>query len=223
MVQSATIPPLVRGEWIPMTWEAFLAWPIQGKTEWVDGKGIAYVSNSVPHARMVRFLDALLSLFVRGLDLGEVFSHNVLLRIVSRPSGREPDVFVVGRDDASGITHKWFEGSVLLAIEVVSDESGERDWVAKRAEYEQAGVREYLVIDGRSGRREVTYLRLSIDGRYEAVDADEAGLYHSATLPGFWLDPAWLWQDPLPNPGAILRRISPAAWRRFVDDVEAEG
>jgi Uma2 family endonuclease len=223
MVQSATIPPLVRGEWIPMTWEEFLAWPIQGKTEWVDGKGIAYVSNSVPHARVVRFLDALLGLFVRGLDLGEVFSHNVLLRIVIRPSGREPDVFVVGRDDAGGITHRWYEGPVLLAIEVVSDESGERDWVAKRAEYEQAGVREYLVIDGRSGRRDVTYLRLGVDGRYEGVDADEAGRYHSATLPGFWLDPAWLWQDPLPNPGAILRRISPAAWRRFVDDVEAEG
>jgi hypothetical protein len=26
MAQPSTLPPLVRGEWIPMTWEEFLAW-----------------------------------------------------------------------------------------------------------------------------------------------------------------------------------------------------
>jgi hypothetical protein len=42
-------------------------------------------------------------------------------------------------------------------------------------------------------------------------------------LPGFWFDPTWFWQDPLPNPLAILRRISPEAWCRLVEEVEAEG
>ena len=222
MVQPRTLPPPVRGEWIPMTWEEFLAWPIEGKTEWVDGKGIAYVSNSIPHARMVRFLDALLVLFVRVFDLGEVFSHNVLLRIVTRPSGREPDVFVVGRDDLGGVRRQWFEGPVLLAIEVVSDDGVERDLVEKRTEYEQAGVREYLVIDGRSGQPDLTYLRLDAGGRYQPVAPDADGHYHSATLPGFWLDPAWLAQDPPPTVEPLMLRIAPEAYRRYLEQLLAE-
>ena len=32
---------------------------------------------------------------------------------------------------------------------------------------------------------------------------DGEGHYHSRVLPGFWLDPNWLWQDPLPDPDAL--------------------
>jgi Uma2 family endonuclease len=223
MAQPTALPPLVRGEWIPMSWEEFLAWSPGGKTEWVDGRGIAYVSNSIPHVRVVRLVGALLDLFVRAFNLGEVFSENALLRIPTRPSGREPDIFVVGRDDLAGIKLKWFEGPVLLAIEVVSDDGVARDLREKRDEYEQAGVREYLVIDRRGGRQDLTYLRLGADGQYQPVEPDQDGRYHSVALPGFWLDPAWLQQDPLPNPLALLRRISPEGWRRMVDEVEREG
>ena len=223
MVQPSTLPPLVRGEWLPMTWEEFLTWPIEGKTEWVDGRGIAYVSNSIPHVLVVGFLEELLRLFVRAFGLGMVFADNALLRIAHRPAGREPDVFVVGREDLGGVRHRWFEGPVLLAIEIVSDDGVERDLVEKRGEYEQAGVREYLIIDRRGDHRYLTYLRLDAAGHYQPVEPDGAGRYHSATLPGFWLDPVWLWQDPLPNPAALLRRISPEAWRRFVEVVENDG
>jgi hypothetical protein len=48
------------------------------------------------------------------------------------------------------------------------------------------------------------------------------GLRHSLVLPGFWLDPDGFWQDPLPNPLACLRRISPEAWTRLVEEVERE-
>jgi Uma2 family endonuclease len=223
MVQSSTLPSLKRGEWLAMSWDEFLAWPIEGKTEWVDGWGIAYVSNSIPHVRIVRFLEALLDLFARAFDLGEVFADNALLRIAHRPAGREPDIFVVGREDLGGIRHQWFEGPVLLAVEVVSEDGEERDRIEKRDEYEQAGVREYLILDSRSGRLDLTYLRLNSTGRYDPVLPDTEGRYHSATLPGFWLDPDWLGQDPLPNPLTLLRRMSPDAWRRLVQEVEAEG
>jgi Uma2 family endonuclease len=216
MAQLSTLPSLKRGEWIPMTWEEFLAWPIEGKTEWVDGWGIAYVSNVIPHVRVVRFLEALLDLFVRVFDLGEVFSDNALLRIASRPSGREPDVFVVGREDLGGVQHRWFEGPVLLAIEVLSDDGVGRDLVEKRAEYEQAGVREYLVIDGRSGQRDLTYLRLNATGRYDAVAPDEDGRYRSATLPGFWLDPEWLRQEPLPDIEDLMLAMAPETYEAWI-------
>jgi Uma2 family endonuclease len=144
------------------------------------------------------------------------------LRIASRPSGREPDVFVVGRDDLGGVRRQWYEGPVLLAVEVLCDDGVERNLIEKRAEYEQAGVREYLVIDVRRGRRDLTYLCLNADGRYDAVTPDEDGCYHSTTLPGFWLDPAWLDQDPSPNVERLLLRIAPTAYRRYLEQILAE-
>ena len=96
MVQQAALPPLVRGQWYPMSWEEFLAWsPDEGQSEWVDGKGIAYVSNSTLHGGRVGFLAELLRVYVRVFDLGEVFFDSILLRLPTRPSGRMPDVLVV--------------------------------------------------------------------------------------------------------------------------------
>ncbi len=31
----------------------------------------------------------------------------------------------------------------------------------------------------------------------------------TAVLPGFWLNPAWLWQDPPPNVITLLYNVSP--------------
>ena len=200
MVHPSTLPPLVRGEWIPMTWEEFLAWaPSEGQAEWVDGEGIAYVSNSMPHVRVVRFLGALLDLFVRVFALGEVFSENALLRLPSRPSGRMPDVFVVDRDALDRVRDQWFEGPALLAVEVISEESVERDLREKRDEYERAGIREYVILDARPGRQDFTYLRLDAEGRYQPVAPDEQGRFHSEVLPGVWLDPRWFRQEALPD------------------------
>ena len=224
MAHPSVLPPMVRGQWIPMTWEDFLEWsPSEGKSEWVDGKGIAYVSNSAQHVRLVVFLGTLLNVFVRAFDLGEVFLETMLLRVPSRPAGRMPDILVVGRDDLDRVRPRFVDGPALLAVEVVSEESGDRDLVEKREEYARVGVREYVILDARPDHEGVTFLRLDKAGRYQAVEPDDHGRYQSAALPGFWLDPAWFLQEPLPNPTTILRRISPEAWRRLVDEAEREG
>ncbi len=98
MVHPSTLPPMVRGEPFPMTWEEFLEWsPDEGQSEWVDGEGIAYVSNSARHVVLVRFLGGLIGRFAQVFNLGEVFSESLLMRLMTRPSGRMPDVFVSGR------------------------------------------------------------------------------------------------------------------------------
>jgi Uma2 family endonuclease len=224
MAQPTILPPRVRSEWIPMSWEEFLEWsPDEGQSEWVDGRGIAYVSNSARHVRLVRFLGTLLEAFAGVFRFCEVFAETLLLRLPTRPAGRMPDVFVVGRDDLDRVRERWVDGPVLLAVEVLSEDSVERDLVEKRAEYEREGVREYLIVDARPDRDEFAYIRLDADGKYKPVDPDADGRFHSTALPGLWLDPAWFRQDPLPNPLAILRRVSPEAWRRLVEEVEREG
>jgi Uma2 family endonuclease len=223
MVEAATLPPLVRGEWYPMSWEKFLAWaPDEGQAEWVDGEGIAYVSNSPRHIQMVFFLAQLLNLYTRVFDLGDVFFDRLLIRLPARPAGRMPDIVVLGRADVPRNADRFFEGRAIFVSEFLSEDSVERDLREKRTDYESAGIPEYPIIDARLGEREFVYLRLDATGHYQPVEPDEQGRYHSEVLPGFWLDPNWFWQDPLPNPLTVLRRISPEAWRRLAEEVEAD-
>jgi Uma2 family endonuclease len=127
-----------------------------------------------------------------------------------------PDVFVVGRSDLDRVHHQWVDGPALLAVEVVSDESADRDLRDKRAEYERAGVLEYLILDARTDRVGLTYLRLDAVGRYQPVAPDARGRYHSTALPGFWLDPAWFRQDPLPDVEDLLLAIAPGAYEAWL-------
>src|SRR5205809_264417 len=80
-------------------------------------------------------------------------------------------------------------------IYIVSPDSVERDYVLKRAKYEQARVREYWIID--EFEQKVILLRLGTDGKYRGIRA-RRGELRSQVLHGFWLRPEWLWQRPLP-------------------------
>jgi hypothetical protein len=44
------------------------------------------------------------------------------------------------------------------------------------------------------------------DGRYHPLRVGEDGVFHSAVLPGLWLNVAWLWQDPLPPLMSVLKQ-----------------
>ncbi len=217
MVQSATLPPLTRGESIPMTWEEFLDWsPDEGRSEWIDGERIVYVSNSERHVKILVFLTELLGRYVRVLDLGRVFVDSMILRLPTRPSGRMPDLSVVGREDLDRVQHQWVDGPALLAIELVSEESVDRDTRVKRAEYERAGIAEYLTIDARLGYDGVSLYRLDAEGRYQPIIPDPLGRLHSAALPGFWLDPAWFRRDAPPEVDDLLLEIAPIAYEAWL-------
>ncbi len=67
-----------------------------------------------------------------------------------------------------------------------------RDRGEKFYEYEQAGIREYWLIDPQ--REQAEFYPLTPEGRYRLTLPDAEGVYRSAVLPGFWLRVAWLWQ-----------------------------
>ena len=46
---------------------------------------------------------------------------------------------------------------------------------------------------------------LAGEGDYRPVAADATGRMGSKVLPGFWLHPAWLWEEPLP---AALEKLA---------------
>ena len=224
MVLQATLPPLVRGEWIEMTSEEFDRWlPSDVQGEWVRGKGIAFVSNSDRHQWTVSLAYELISRFSKLYDMGRVITTHYEMRLEDQESRRQPDVLYVAPEHFDRWESKRLIGPADYAMEIVSDDSVKRDYQEKFAEFALAGVREYVIIDNREGHRfRFDYFRLGADGRYHRVDADEDGRYHSEVLPGFWLDARWFAANPLPDSLVLLKRIAPEGWRRLIAEIDAE-
>ena len=208
MARQATLPPVVRGQWVPMTFDEFLEWSAdEGQAEWVDGKGTVYEPNIPRHGQFLGFLACLVGMYLEAHDLGQIYCSTIILRLPTRPAARSPDLMVILAEHRDRIGERWVEGPADLVIELFSDDSVGRDQDDKRREYEAEGVREYLLVDARLGKHGFDFYRLNDAGRYEPVQPDTAGRYHSAVLPGFWLDSAWLRQDPLLKVATVLALI----------------
>ncbi len=90
-------------------------------------------------------------------------------------------------------------------MEVISDDSVQRDCVDKLEEYRLAGVSEYWIIDPRHHRTAV--YTLDEQGSYQRLGPDDKhGVVRSRILPGFWIDLAWLWRQEA-NPVELLAAI----------------
>ena len=89
-------------------------------------------------------------------------------------------------------------------MEIVSPESVERDYETKRELYQNAGVEEYWIVD--EVEQKVTLLRLAANGKYREV-RPKKGELHSQVVPGFWIRPEWLWQEPLPKKVEVLKLL----------------
>ncbi len=185
-------------------------------TEWLDGEVIVFTPPTGLHQDIAGFLFTLLHFYVRALGLGLVRIAPFEVRLSERVS-REPDILFIAQENLDRLTPQRMLGAVDLAVEVVSDDSGTRDNVAKLADYQKAGTPEYWVFDPRPRHRLSRFYRLSAKGIYEQTVPDAEGRYHSAVVPGFWLRPDWLWQGPLPDPLDCLLEISPGLLATKID------
>jgi len=70
-------------------------------------------------------------------------------------------------------------------------------------EYEQGGVPEYWIID--PPRNRVEAFRPDGANGYELILPDAAGRVHSEVMDGMWIDPAWLWSEPVADEWRVLR------------------
>ena len=187
----------------PMTEEDFVAWCDEDVTaEFKDGEVIVFSPVSVRHSDIVRFVSVLLGLYVEERGLGVVLGPEIQVRL--RPGLRRvPDVMFISKDRADIVRESHIEGAPDLVVEVVSPDSLERDWRDKYYEYQEAGVKEYWVVDPSAKVMAVYWLE---QGHYERIKPEE-GIYRSKAVPGFWLKPEWLWQDPLPKVLDIAREM----------------
>ena len=185
-----------------LTYEEFLAWADEDTlAEWVDGDVIMVSPASDRHQDLVRFLTALLSIYVEAKDLGVIRPAPFQMKLAN---GREPDVLFVASEHIDRLQETYLDGPADLAVEIVSPESAARDRGEKFYEYEAGGVPEYWLIDPRREWADVYRLE---GEHYRPAFSGNEGVYRSGTIPGFWLRVEWLWQEKLPAVLDVLREI----------------
>jgi Uma2 family endonuclease len=112
--------------------------------------------------------------------------------ILDEESEPQPDGYLIVSPDQGGQMHynvdQYLVGTPELVAEVASSTES-IDLHAKRDVYEQAGVREYLVVALRQAR---VFWFVLHEGRFQETQPGADGILRSEVFPGLWLDPAAL-------------------------------
>lgn len=182
-----------------MTYEEFLAWADEDvHAEWEDGEVIVFMPPKDRHQDVVTFLVTLLRLFADFFHLGKVRTAPFEMKATPDSPAREPDIFFVAREHRDRLTEDRLVGPADLIVEIISDDSVSRDRSRKFYEYQEAGVREYWIIDPRWGKERADFWVLDERGKYQPIPIDD-GIYRSTVIPGFWIRVDWLWAEELPD------------------------
>ena len=142
--------------------------------------------------------------------------------VLGDDSEPQPDAALLIEPARGGQTSVSEEGYVTgppeLIVEVASS-SESIDLHAKRRDYEQAGVLEYVVVVLR--QRVVRWFVLQ-DGTYQEVAADASGIFTSTIFPGLWLDaPALLQRDGHQLMATLQRGIETPQHAAFGQQLQA--
>ncbi|MEU1663315.1 Uma2 family endonuclease [Streptomyces sparsogenes] len=123
-------------------------------TELIDG-------NLVVASPQTGFHSVTICLLESGLrrTVSDAFRVRSRMTIVLDPrNAPEPDVLVVRAEAVrSGEQDRYEAADVVLAIEVVSPDSEERDRDAKPRKYAAAGIRYFWLVEKKEGRRPVVH------------------------------------------------------------------
>ncbi|HIE30089.1 TPA: Uma2 family endonuclease [Candidatus Poribacteria bacterium] len=207
-----SISDLIETKRVPqgkVTFEEFLDWCDEDTwAEWVDGEIVLMSPSSTRHQRISSFLEKVLGLYTELRGLGEILRAPFAMRLPFVRRGREPDLLFVAYSHAARLRDTYLDGPADLVIEIVSEESIDRDYEKKLVDYERGGVPEYWLIDPLE--KEAFFYQRDDTGQYILVDLAPGGIYHSLAISDFWLKVNWLWQEPLPSPLRILAEITGA-------------
>ncbi len=202
-----------------MTYEQFRAWANEDThAEWVNGEVIEFMPPKNRHQMMLDFLSYLIKSFVDVFQLGVVRVAPLEVRVQPKGNAREPDLLFIANEHRERLTEDRVSGPPDLIVEIVSDDSVNRDRVAKFDEYEAAGVPEYWIIDNRPERQRAYFYQLNEAGQYRSITLDAEDVYRSRVLASFWLKVAWLWEEPPNALRAVAAVIGPERMAQALRD-----
>lgn len=199
------IPRLESGDRLeqPTFHARYAAMPEDCRAELIAGTVHMPSPVSKPHARASSLVDRWLSAYEEATPGTEVLiAGTVILGPESEP---EPDIFLRILPDYGGRTRDsddYVTGTPELVVEIASS-SESIDLHAKKADYERAGVDEYVVVLLR--QVEVRWFMLD-SGVYQPLPADADGIFRSRRFRGLWLDARALLGGDARRLRAVLRQ-----------------
>ncbi len=130
--------------------------------EFTDGYIEVLPMPTEKHQAISAYLFLAFRILMQGIH-GKAFYAPLRMRVAPRKF-REPDLLVLrsGSDPRRG--NDYWEGADLV-VEIVSRDKPDRDHVVKRADYAQAGIPEYWIVDPQ--RETITVLRIADDAYIE--------------------------------------------------------
>jgi len=135
-------------------------------------------SPSREHQAILIKLTAILFQFLSDNPQGTLLTAPFDVYFENLQSVVQPDLFIITSENEHIIQKNGVYGVPSIVIEIIST-NRTYDTQKKRALYEQAGVKEYFMID--PNNKNTTLLTLSDSGVYE-LTYEETGLLHSSVL-----------------------------------------
>ena len=214
--QPRVLPPLEAGQRLdqPTFHERYAAMP-EGKWAELVG-GVVYMAFPLfdGHGGGDSILTCWLVLYWRSTP--GVRSVSNVSTILGEDSEVQPDIQLRLLEMTGGrarVEGGYVVGPPELVIEV-GKSSRSHDLGPKKADYEKAGVLEYLFVGIKPD--EVRWF-VRREGRFEEMAADDDGIYRSEVFPGLWLDPKALFAEDLNGLIAALERgLATPEHARFV-------
>ncbi len=163
--------------------------------------GIIYMPSPATdrHQEQTNFLTHLLISFGSTRGSGRILTGPAVLRLTSEWKP-EPDIFVRPPADAAAS-----QPPALLVVELLSKSTRQHDLGLKLAVYREVGIPDIWMIDDLHHVLHA-YTKIGPRDQYEHQTLTE-GRVSASAIPGFWIDVAWLWEDPLPSPLLCFDKI----------------
>lgn len=150
-----------------LTFEEYLAYDdgTDNRYELDNGELVLMNPPTVKHSLILKFLEKKFDSEIERLSLSWVALRDTGIRTGLR-SSKLPDLSILTTEQAYRLMNQSavFENPPLLAVEVVSPDSVNRDYRFKRTQYAAFGIPEYWIVDPLSSK--VTVLLL-VEGFYE--------------------------------------------------------
>jgi Uma2 family endonuclease len=170
--------------------------------EYLDGRIVMHSPASDRHEDLFAFLMTLARAYLDAKQLGVVRGSRYPMRLDTQWSS-EPDLLVVRPGRRHLLGPRRLEGPADLVIEIASDSDPGLDVREKLPRYREAGIEEIWLVNPFEGTMRV---ETKVASGYESRTLT-AGRLASAVIPGFWIEVAWLWLEPLPSTMGCLREV----------------
>ena len=126
--------------------EAFKLMPEGTYCQLVNDVLIISPASTTPHARVHRTIFSMLNNYVGQHGAGEVYFAPVDVYLNTK-NAFQPDIFYISDENREIIKEEGVYGSPDLVIEILSKGNRKTDLVKKKNVYQDAGVKEYCVVD----------------------------------------------------------------------------